>query len=81
MSQHTEKRNFHTIYIRKSLLPVWKEFLELIKKDAYFKKLRYKESDGLISIAIMQLINDYVMSQKNETSNKIDNSEEDANQE
>ena len=64
MSKTLEKHNSHQIYIRERYKPLWVEFLNLIKRDDDFKSLRTKTSSGLISIAIMQLIYDYVMEKK-----------------
>lgn len=61
MGKHFEKRNFHTIYIRENLKPVWAKFIKLIVTDIEIMKDRYKSEAGLISVAIMRLINQYVV--------------------
>ncbi len=72
-TRHFEKRNIHTFYIREQFKPVWDRFLELAKKDEKIQRLRYKNKSGLISIAIMQLIYNYVL--KKDKNFKVDNTE------
>lgn len=81
MLKTLKKYNSFQFYIREKFKPIWIEFIRLIKEDNNFINQRVKDNAGLISIAILTLIYNYVMSKnpdfqiQNETSNQ-NNSEE-----
>ena len=61
MGKNMQKHNIITLYVRKKYQPLYKKFGELVKKDEDMIELRYKKDFGLISIAIFQLMYQYVM--------------------
>ena len=72
MGRHLQKRNMHTIYIRNEHMQIWDKFIKTIEKDDVFKKLQFKNKSGLISIAIMTLINTYIVESNNENETPIE---------
>ena len=55
------RRGIITLYVRSRYRSLYWRFCELIKGDERFKQLRSKRSSGLQSVAVMQLIYEYVM--------------------
>ena len=50
-----------TFYVRKQFKPIVRRFKELISKDPRYKQKRYKVASGLFSVALMDLMTDYVL--------------------
>lgn len=60
-----DRRNTFHVYVRDGDKIMVKRFFRYITKDSRFVPLKTREKTGILSIAIMQLINDYV--------NKVEN--------
>ena len=62
-------RNQVKLYIRNSYKPIWIRFLELAKKDPELIKYKKEMSEeaggapGIVSLAVMRLVYNYVMDQ------------------
>lgn len=64
MGKTMQKHNLVTIYVKEKYKPLWEKFNSLIEKDADFIARRYKTNSGLASIAILQLIYDYILTKE-----------------
>jgi uncharacterized protein with von Willebrand factor type A (vWA) domain len=62
-----EKWHSYTFYINDKFLPIWEDFIRIVDKDKGFNALKYKSNPGVISLAIRQMIAQYVRNQKNLT--------------
>jgi hypothetical protein len=64
----------HTFYIKESFHPIWEEFIKLVKIDSQFSNAKKNDSGshGLISSAIMTLINNYVQDVNSSLSSQED---------
>ena len=64
MGKTLQQHGKHQLYIREKYKPIWEEFLKLIKKDKEFKRQSVERgvgNPGLISIAIMNFVYNYVL--------------------
>lgn len=61
MGKAFKRRNCVNFYVREDWKPYWIAFLKEIEKDKEMVKLRYKNQSGLMSLALMQLVYNYLV--------------------
>lgn len=65
--KNLQQRGMITFYVRQEFIPVFEEFIELIKKDDKMKNLQTtNRPNQIISVALIQLMSDYNQIRKEE---------------